>query len=310
MPALELPDITRRRALTLGAEGRDWLDGLDALVEDLCREWQLSLGPMLSGGSEAFVAACTRSDGRAAVLKVLIPRGTAEGERATLLAAGGRGYAELFASDPARRAMLMERLGPSLSSLGWSVEAQIESMLETLRTAWIKLPDASGFMTGAEKARSLLVFMREMWAETGRGWPAAVIKAACACAEEREAAYSPSTAVLGHGDGHSANTLLVPDSDPPRFKFVDPDGLFIEPAYDLGILMRDWTDELLAGDPLADGLVRCRHLAAQTSVPARAIWQWGFIERVSTGLLLEQLGEIKDSRAFRAVAEAWAPAEL
>lgn len=305
MRALELPDITRRRATALGAEGRAWLDGLDTMVDGLCAEWRLTPGQVLSGGSEAFVAACVREDGSPAVLKVLLPGGTAEGERATLTLANGRGYAALLASDPTRRAMLLERLGPSLASLGWSVEAQMMAMVATLRAAWIDLPNASGFMDGAAKARDLAAFIREAWLATGRTWPPDVVDTACRFAAAREAAFDPASAVLAHGDGHPQNTLLVPGSAPPRFKFVDPDGLFIEPAYDLGILMRDWTGALLAGDPLALGRARCARLASLTGIPSESIWQWGFIERVSTGLLLEQLGEIQESREFRAVAEAW-----
>jgi len=308
MRAQDLPDITRRRALSMGAEGLAWLDGLDAMVADLSDQWGLTLGPVMSGGSEAFVAACTTDRGLSAVLKVLLPGSTVEGERATLLMAKGHGYPAVIATDLPRHALLLERLGPPLGSLGWSVEVQMSAMLETLRSAWIRLPSPQGFMTGAEKARSLATFIRETWHATGRNWPAHVIDLACDFAAERERAYGLATAVLAHGDGHPMNALLVPHSDPPRFKFVDPDGLFIEPAYDLGILMRDWTEDLLAGNPLKRGRRRCSFLAAETGEPEGAIWQWGFIERVSTGLLLQQLGEIEESRAFQAVAEAWAVA--
>ena len=90
-----------------------------------------------------------------------------------------------------------------------------------------------------------------------------------------------------------------------RCKFVDPDGLFADPAYDLGILMRGWNDDLLAGDALALGRARCALLAALTGVDEEPIWQWGFIERVSTGLLLTQLG-LPDARDTLAIAEHWA----
>jgi streptomycin 6-kinase len=42
-----------------------------------------------------------------------------------------------------------------------------------------------------------------------------------------------------------------------------------------------------------------------TGVPADAIWEWGFIERVSTGLYLLQLGVEDEGRAMLSVAEAW-----
>jgi hypothetical protein len=54
----------------------------------------------------------------------------------------GREYARLLAYDPARQAVLQERLGPSLADLGLPVEAQIEIICATLRRAWrIRPPD-------------------------------------------------------------------------------------------------------------------------------------------------------------------------
>jgi streptomycin 6-kinase len=113
--------------------------------------------------------------------------------------------------------------------------------------------------------------------------------------------------VLVHGDAHPANALLRLGRPglPPQLKFVDPDGLFCEPAYDLGISMREWSEELLAGDALALGKVRCALLHDLTGVDETAIWQWGFIERVSTGLLLWQLGFRTDAVQHFAIVEAW-----
>ncbi len=65
------------------------------------------------------------------------------------------------------------------------------------------------------------------------------------------------------------------------FRLVDPDGLLAEPEYDLGILMREDPLELIDGDPRE----RARSLAALSGLDADAIWEWGVVERVSTGLL-------------------------
>jgi streptomycin 6-kinase len=132
---------------------------------------------------------------------------------------------------------------------------------------------------------------------------------ACRFAETRGRAFEPETAVLAHGDAQAWNTLLVPGQDLRRFKFVDPDGLVIERAYDLGISMREWGAELLAGDPVSLGKRRCAQLARRTGVAPEPIWQWGFIERVSSGLLLLKLGLENEAREFLAVADAWAAAE-
>jgi len=68
---------------------------------------------------------------------------------------------------------------------------------------------------------------------------------------------------------------------PDEFKLVDPDGLLAEPEYDLGVIMREDPLDLLDGDPHE----RARWLAARTGLDPTAIWEWGVIERVSTGLL-------------------------
>ena len=83
--------------------------------------------------------------------------------------------------------------------------------------------------------------------------------------------------MLVHGDVHQWNALEAEDG----FKLVDPDGLLAEAEYDMGILMREDPVELLDGDPRE----RARRLAAHTGLDADAIWDWGVVERVSTGLL-------------------------
>ena len=64
--------------------------------------------------------------------------------------------------------------------------------------------------------------------------------------------------------------------------------------------------ERLAGDALELGRRRCALLSRLTGVEPDAIWEWGFVERVSTGLLLLQVGLEPLGREFLAVAEAWA----
>ena len=88
--------------------------------------------------------------------------------------------------------------------------------------------------------------------------------------------------MLIHGDGHAGNVLLKPGPDGgTSFRLIDPEGLISEPAHDLGVALRDGNEELLAGDTAA-AVERCRSVARLTGVDGAAIWQWAFIERVST----------------------------
>jgi streptomycin 6-kinase len=307
---VQVPDKVRRKALVLGEPGGAWLAGLGALVTDLAAEWGLQIGRTLPGGTEALVVEARTADGQEAVLKIAIPGlDPTASELRALLAAQGRGYARVLRHDWVRNAMLLERLGPQLAELGLPVDAQIEAICATLLEAWGAAPSGVPFQTGAEKADSLARFIEATWQELGKPCDECAIDTALRLAAIRGRAFDPATAVLAHGDARAWNTLLVAGGEPRRFKFVDPDGLVIERAYDLGIPMREWGAELLAGDPVALGRHRCRLLARQTGVAPEPIWQWGFIERVSTGLLLAKLGLDSLAHDFLAVADAWAEAE-
>lgn len=304
--ALAIPGIVRRRAESLGEEGIRWLATLEATVEGIRDDWGLRLGEILQGGSEAFVAEVVMPGGRPAVLKIGLP-GSESGrqEAQVLLAARGRGYAAIFRYDSTRRAMLLEKLGPPLSDLQLPVEEQMRIICTTLVRAWRPPPRGVRFQTGAEKAESLAEFIEQMVEKVGPISSSQVIDRAFAYAHSRKAAYSETSAVLAHGDAHASNTLRVPGPGPRRFKFIDPDGILIEPAYDLAILMRAWGAPLLEGNAAALGWERAQFLGDLTGVAPRATWEWGFIERVSTGLLLKHLGQDEESAEYLAVAEQW-----
>ncbi len=122
---------------------------------------------------------------------------------------------------------------------------------------------------------------------------AEAIAHALACAASREAAHAPARAVLVHGDVHQWNALEAGDG---TFKLVDPDGLLAEPELDLGIIMRE--------DPLEGDLrARASWLAARTGLDPVAIWEWGVVERVSTGLLAARVGLQPVGREMLATAD-------
>ena len=123
---------------------------------------------------------------------------------------------------------------------------------------------------------------RQAWEELDRPCSAAAVDQALACADRRAQAHDPARAVVVHGDVHQWNALQAGEG----YKLVDPDGLVAEPEYDLGIIMREDPLELLEEDAMA----RAGRLAARTGLDAVAIWEWGVVERVSTGLLGTKVG--------------------
>jgi streptomycin 6-kinase len=296
----------RQKALALGAEGRLWLRGLRRLIGDLERGWGVVVGHTLEGGSESYVATAMTDSGDEAVVKLMMPPYESfASEVRTLLAAEGRGYVRLLNVDEERHAMLQERLGPSLRESGLPVPARVEILCATLKSAW-EAPAPPGLPSGEEKARWLFGFISATWEELGRPCSRRVVEEALAFAASREAAFDPTASVLVHGDAHDANALKALTGSRGRFKLVDPDGLLAEPAYDLGILMREWSGELLDGDAARLGRERCAHLTHLTGVDPQAIWEWGFVERVSTGLLATRVGAVRLGREMLAVAEVWA----
>jgi streptomycin 6-kinase len=102
--------------------------------------------------------------------------------------------------------------------------------------------------------------------------------------------------VLVHGDIHQWNALSTADGG---FSLVDPDGLLAEPEYDLAILMREDPAELLEEGPQA----RAHWLAERTGTDVTAIWEWGVVERVSTGLTALSIGMTELGRQMLAAAD-------
>jgi streptomycin 6-kinase len=291
----DVPQVVRTKALAAGAA--EWLDQLPAVVAGLEQDWSLAVGRTLPGGTEAFVAEATLADGTPAVLKLLIPGDdhSARNEITALRLANGSGCVRLLRADETRGALLLERLGRSLNDLALPIATRHEILCATAAKVW-RPAAGCGLPTGAEKAAWLAASIARDWEELDRPCSERAIDYALACATRRIAAHADERAVLVHGDVHQWNTLEAADG----FKLVDPDGLLAEPEYDLGIVMREDPRELMQGDPKE----RARWLATRTGLDATATWEWGVIERVSTGLLCTAVDLQPMGREMLAVADA------
>lgn len=283
---LDVPDLVRQRAMANGAAGKHWLDDLPEVVAALSDRWGLVTADAFRGGTAAYVVAATDGDGRACVLKVAMPldMDREDAFRNSVLVhrlADGRGCAALLVYDESTPAMLLERLGANLAELGMSVPHTLETIAATMHAFWRPLPDDCGLPTGPEKAMWLADYVTRSWVALDRPCPREVIDRAVEYCGLRAAAFDPSQAVLVHGDAHGWNTL---DAGAGAFKFVDPEGLRSERAHDLSVPMREYNDDLLAGDTMRLVRARADRLALWCDVDAEAVWQWGFVERVSTGL--------------------------
>ena len=278
---IQVPEVVRQKAFAVGAEA--WLDDLALLVARLEHEWRIAVGAAYYDSTEAFVAEAICEDGTPAVLKLLVPRSgdAAANEITVLRLTDGDGCVRLLRDNAALRALLLERLGRSLHELALPTRRRHEILCSVAQRVWRPAPDC-GLPTGADKGRWLADFITTSWEELDHPCSERAIDYALTCAERRVDSHRDERAVLVHGDVHEWNALEAADG----FKLVDPDGLLAEPEYDLGVLMREDPLDLLDGDPNE----RARWLAARTGLDQTAIWEWGIVARVSTGLLATRVG--------------------
>ena len=308
---LVVPERVRLRAEQSGPQTRQWLKDLPGLLAELEQEWELNIGQPLSGGSSAYVAPVKTASGNA-VIKIAMPSQHGpygfEQERDTLLRANGRGYVRVFKCDYERRALLLEQLGLSMQERKLEPKQAIPLLCKTLKHAWLLPPSADQTMNALEyKAQTLAQLISELWDKLERPCSEKIVSQALELARRRMDAFDPERCVVVHGDPHPAKALLVcaPRAGAESGSvFVDPEGFLCEPEYDLGVVMRGWNEELLAADdPLALAHDYCQLLAKETGLDEASIWQWGFIERVSSGLYICAYGSSEHGQLFFKTAQ-------
>lgn len=299
------------RAKSAGAAGEAWLADLDGTVSELEEQWNICVGEPLSGGTHAFVAYADGHKGEKYVLKIDMPEnlgGEFQNSISALKMADGDGYAKLFAYDIEKKACLLERLGPPISEFDYSVNEQLAIICHVLQKSW-KIPVYDTILpSGYDSIAWFRDFIQSTWEELQYPCSRQVIRQAMRYLQSREKSINPSESVLIHGDAHANNTLqdLSEDKD---FKLIDPDGIFYERAYDLGVLMREWIDEY-HHQPFQKGKERCEYLHHLTGVSQQAIWEWGFLQTVSTAFVLLRIGQEETGRKMLNTVESWAEREL
>lgn len=300
---IRLQPLTRARLAALGAAGVAWAEALPDVLAGLARDWSLELGADLPGGSNSYVVRVTTASGSTCVLKVVLDDTGLADQVRVLETADGRGYARLLRSDLRRRAMLLEELGAPLQNSGLPGRDQLAILADTLAVAWQQAP-CDQMPAEADKALGLANLISEHWERFDGPCSIAVRDQALRYAEQLA---DPPTAslVVVHGDPHPGNALASTPrgpADQSGYRFVDPDGFVADRAYDLGVTMRDFSAAVLReGRPLVESYAAL--LAARTGVAADRIWQWAFLERVSTGLYVLGFGAESVARSYLDSAE-------
>ena len=277
--SVDIPDQVRKTVMANGNES--WLDELPGLIDSLAQDWSLMIGPSLVGGHVALVVEVTLVDGTAAVLKIGVPGGDVRQEATALRLANGAGCAKLLGEDPGRQALLLERLGAPMFNLVADPATRHHLLCDVAVRLWRPIGPDVGLPTGAELAEQYADRLPTLWEQAGRPCSPATVADALECINRRRLAHDDRSAVLVHGDIHEMNALQASDGS---YQLIDPVGLRAEPACDLGTIVRcnpDLGDDLWA---------RTEQLASRTGVDATAIWEWGTIHRVLSGVYACSIG--------------------
>ncbi len=301
---IEIPEIVANRARLLGAEGEAWLAAVPKRLRELETEWQISATKQLDGGTASLVFSVEQISGKPAVLKMRLP-GEYGQEMLALRIAQGDVYAKLLVRSVAHNALLLEHLGGKLADSGQSTETQMDIICDLLQRSWQRPEDVAGLITGAEKAQQQAKLLETTWNELDQPCNRELLDSVLDLARQRAQAFDPEQSCLVHGDAHIWNTLACAESPEAGYKLVDPEGLFAEPALDLAILMREWVDDLLAGDTLTLGRERLTYLSERMDVAAEPIWQWAIIEQLANGLILLREGQQDQAVKHLTIAKAW-----
>ncbi|MFK7982547.1 MAG: aminoglycoside phosphotransferase family protein [Saprospiraceae bacterium] len=299
-----IPKEVAVKLKTLGEAGEIWFCNINSQIQTIKDLWGLKLGEVLHGGSDSLVIEAITQVGQLAVLKISIPDSFGLRKEVVMLnLVAGNGYPKLYQQDAKATIFLMERLGQSLATTSLPLEQKLAISCQVLKKSWLKIDNTLQLTTGLEKADWLVHFIQKLYQEFPNAIPQKAIFKALQFLAARKDAYHPTNCVLVHGDAHFENILASLNN--PTYKLIDPEGLFAEPAYDLAIPMRENNAGILGENILKAGRKRSELLAKLTGVEELAIWQWGFIERISTGLYLKKLGYQKESQVTLQIATIW-----
>ena len=295
------------RAESLGEAGKQWLRSIPQIIKQLEDDWNITVGTAMTGGTHAFVAPADGKNGEQYAVKIDIPDMSEDeymNEIRLLRIADGQGYIRIHKVNSGLRAALQERLGERLKDKNYAIEKQIEILCSALVQTWKTPVEKPNLPDGAECIAWFRGFIAETWQALNQPCSEAVIRRAMEYLDEREACLKPDEYVLVHGDVHN-NNALESLTNPGTFKLIDPDGIFYEPGYDLGVLMREWPEEY-EQNPTENARARCALLHKLTGVDENSIRQWGFLQIVSTSFVLIQIGQEALARRMLGIAEKWA----
>ncbi len=184
-----------------GDAGRQWIDTLPSLVEDLCQHWKLLIDGPVMHGYLGLVIPVRRAE-ESCVLKVSWTDKATSQEAMALSAWNGQGAVRLLASLPSLGAMLLERLDHRRSLSDVEIAEAVEITGHLLRR--LAIPAPSGFRSLRSVSQDLCHQIKSRWEQSARPIPKRWIEQACELAVQLG---KKSTNLLVNYDLHYADVL-------------------------------------------------------------------------------------------------------
>jgi streptomycin 6-kinase len=289
------PELARNVEEAWADAGIAWLASLPALIEEVARDWELSLGPAYPL-SFHWVAPVTRADGTPAVLKLGVPSSGHHADQAEALRVfDGHGSVRLLAADLRRGALLLERAEPG-EPVAALVPRHDEQATAALIAAGKRLhrppPADCRLPLLTDESASFAGYLRRFPGEDGP-LPRHLVERAGALFDEL-CASNPADMLL-HADLHHDN-LLRAQREP--WLAIDPHGAVGDPGYDCGAMLYNpdplrREDELLALVP-----ARIEQLADGYGAPVERIVAWGFVMGMLSEVWTTEGSGVPGSRAL------------
>ncbi|KGN38387.1 aminoglycoside phosphotransferase family protein [Knoellia aerolata] len=221
-----------------GPTGADWAADVDRLTRELLRDWDLvPVGPAMTGWT-AVVHPVQRRSGdvtRPLVLKVGWPHVESAQEHLALRSWNGHGAVRLVAADPARGALLLERLDATRDLESVDIDEACAVIGGLYRQLHVPAPP-----TIRPLEAHLDPYLTQLRQRTDL--PRRVVTRVTGLA--RDLLADPAPRVLLHTDLHFQNALAA---DRAPWLVIDPKPLAGPPAYELQPLLRNRFDELGTG---------------------------------------------------------------
>ncbi len=227
-------------------DGREWLEGLGARVDEMADRWQLDLGPVFPGAYVSYTCPATTAGGEAVVLKVQYPHDDCRTEAAALAAWDGNGAVRLLDHDPDRWALLLERGVPGrlLAETQGDPEVTLEAMAVLHEQTWVAPPEGHPFALLRDHAARWCLDMEERWAGGNRLFPREWIDLGIACL--REVADGQGEQVIVNQDLHAENVISATRQP---WLVIDPKPLVGERELSLAALARSFGWVRIPPDP-------------------------------------------------------------